>query len=59
MWFGTGRGVSCFDGTAWETLTMKDWLACDVVTSLAVGRDGSIWVGTEAGVSQILIEEAK
>ena len=56
-WFGTDKGVSCFDGETWRTWTTDDFLAGNVVTSLAVDLDGSIWVGTTTGVSHIVLVE--
>jgi ligand-binding sensor domain-containing protein len=54
MWFGTQAGVSrlAIDGT-WSTYTVADGLAADVINSIVVGLDGSLWFGTGgAGVSR-------
>lgn len=50
VWFATSRGVSSLsaDGT-WQTFTTASTaggLPSDDVTALAVGADGSLWVGT-------------
>ena len=38
-WFGTGDGVSSFDGTTWTTYTMEDGLAYNTLKAIAVGAD--------------------
>ena len=57
VWFGTNKGLSCFDGEVWRTWTTDDFLAGNDVTSLAVDLDGSIWAGTTTGVSHIVLVE--
>jgi len=52
-----GGGVSCFDGDNWRVWTSRDNLAGKEVTALAVDLDGSIWVGTKTGVSNILLKK--
>ena len=54
MWFGTwGGGVSLFDGReAWTSFTRADGLAGNVVYSIAQERDGTLWFGTDDGVSR-------
>ncbi|MFL5541949.1 MAG: two-component regulator propeller domain-containing protein [Longimicrobiaceae bacterium] len=37
----------------WRVFTTRDGLASDRVTALAPAPDGSIWVGTRAGISRI------
>ena len=37
----------------WRVFTTRDGLASDRVTALAPGPDGSMWVGTRAGVSRV------
>ncbi|HHH41425.1 MAG TPA: hypothetical protein ENK56_05415, partial [Chloroflexi bacterium] len=52
LWVGTPRGVSRYDGQAWETFTEASTdggLPDDRVLTLLAGRDGSLWLGTETG----------
>lgn len=46
LWVGTPDGVLCFEGQTRTTYTEKDGLAEDFVTSMAVARDGTLWVGS-------------
>jgi ligand-binding sensor domain-containing protein len=54
VWFGTwGGGVSLFDGKArWTTYTTADGLAGNIVYSIAQDDDGTLWFGTNRGVSR-------
>jgi len=54
VWFGTwGGGLSLFDGEdGWTTWTVDDGLAGNVVYSLAQASDGTLWAGTNHGVSR-------
>ena len=53
IWFGTGDGVSWFDGKSWQTYTQKDGLADNGVRTITQDKEGSIWIGTDwGGVSQ-------
>lgn len=63
VWAGTwGGGVSYFDaqsalrgagsGSQWRNYTSKDGLAGDVVYSIAEDEDGTLWFGTDRGVSR-------
>lgn len=53
VWFGTwGGGLSLFDGKrTWKSWTFRDGLAGDVVYAISQDRDGSLWLGTNKGVS--------
>jgi hypothetical protein len=52
-WFGVwGGGVSRYDGVNWWTFTEGAALGSNRVRSLAVGADGSVWVGGERGVDR-------
>lgn len=53
VWFGTwGGGASLFDGkSGWTSFNTANGLAGNVVYSLAQDPDGSIWFGTNHGVS--------
>lgn len=54
VWFGTwGGGVSLFDGeSAWTSYTQADGLAGNIVYSIAQEADGTLWFGTNRGVSR-------
>jgi ligand-binding sensor domain-containing protein/serine phosphatase RsbU (regulator of sigma subunit) len=50
MWFGTGSGLSVFDGVSFKNYTTKDGLSDLKIYALAKGNDGRVWVGTKNGV---------
>ena len=53
VWAGTwGGGVSRFDGQRWTNLSARDGLVGNIVYSIAQGRDGNFWFGTNKGVSR-------
>ncbi len=47
-WFGTGNGVSEFDGLTWTNYTPADGLASNYVQSIAIDRNGNKWFGTSS-----------
>ncbi len=54
VWFGTwGGGVSLFgsDGT-WRSYNANDGLAGNIVYSIAQAEDGTLWFGTNRGLSR-------
>jgi ligand-binding sensor domain-containing protein len=53
FWFGTNKGISRFDGTAWRTIGAKDGLLDEHVYAVAVTPGGSVWAGTRRGVVRI------
>lgn len=51
-WFGTwGAGVSRFNGKTWKTYTKNDGLSGNFIHALSVESNGTLWAGTEGGVS--------
>lgn len=53
VWAGTwGGGVATFDGSQWRNLTTADGLAGDIVYSVAESPDGTLWFGTNHGLSR-------
>lgn len=53
FWFASiGSGVYYYDGSSFKHFTSKDGLASDVVTNIYEDKNGSIWFGTEGGVSR-------
>jgi len=55
MWFGVGNpddlGIFCYDGKDFVHLTARDGLAPGAVQSGFAAPDGTIWFGTESGLS--------
>ncbi len=53
VWAGTwGGGVSHYINGKWHNFTSKDGLAGDIVYSIAQGKDGVYWFGTNRGLSR-------
>jgi ligand-binding sensor domain-containing protein len=53
VWAGTwGGGAARWDGKAWTNFTTKEGLAGNIVYSVAQERDGTLWFGTDQGVSR-------
>lgn len=49
IWFSEGKGVACFDGSAWSHYSFEDMGAngsAEGVSSLAVDSENVLWVGT-------------
>ena len=52
VWAGTwGGGVSVYNGSVWKNYTQADGLAGNIVYSIAIAADDSIWFGTNNGLS--------
>ena len=52
IWFGTGNGVSRFEGNSWQTYTQQNSLAGNPVNAIIQDQEGAIWFGTGNGVSR-------
>jgi ligand-binding sensor domain-containing protein len=54
FWLATSHGLARVDGTgrATASFTVRDGLPSDDVLSVLVGRDGTVWVGTGAGMAR-------
>jgi len=50
MWFGTGDGVSRFDGQDFVNLTHKDGLPKGQVMAITGETNGVMWFGTTEGL---------
>jgi signal transduction histidine kinase/ligand-binding sensor domain-containing protein len=54
LWIGTARsGLIRYQGGTFASLFKQDGLASDHILSLGESDDGSLWVGTEDGLSQL------
>jgi len=60
LWVGSDDGVHVYDGQQWVQCTAEDGLIWDDTDfhSFLDDPDGSIWIGTSAGVSHILRPES-
>ena len=52
LWFGTGEGISRFDGYTFQNYRVADGLPDRDVRSLLQARDGAFWVATGNGVAR-------
>ena len=53
LWIGTGEGLISFrNDTIISTLTKDDGLLSDNINLVAIGKDGSIYVGTNNGLNR-------
>jgi len=49
LWVGTRQGLAGYDGLSWQTYN-GDVLPDPGVLTLAPGKDGTLWIGTMAGL---------
>lgn len=56
LWATSGYyGAVRYDGKEWRHYSTADGLASDQLTFVAIGPDGSVWLGSEdAGLSRVL-----
>lgn len=52
LWFGTSEGVRRYDGVNWTAYTPEDGLKGAPVNALLAARDGSVYAGSEQGISR-------
>jgi ligand-binding sensor domain-containing protein len=54
LWIGTtGRGLARYQNGQYQFLRKIDGVASDFVNAIAEDREGSLWIGTRDGVSQL------
>jgi ligand-binding sensor domain-containing protein len=54
LWIGTyGDGLTALKQGRFTTYTTRDGLPSDFITSLCKGTDGSLWIGTNGGLSRL------
>jgi ligand-binding sensor domain-containing protein len=55
LWVGTGSGLASFDGKTFTPVPLRIPGAAPpgAITSLEVGSDGDLWVGSDAGIVRI------
>jgi signal transduction histidine kinase/ligand-binding sensor domain-containing protein/ActR/RegA family two-component response regulator len=54
LWTGTDRGAAAWDGHNWHHFTQSNglvWNDCNADGFALDGSDGSVWIGTSAGLS--------
>ncbi len=59
LWFGTGEGLSCFDGYRFTNYGTRDGLEHPLINDITEDRRGRLWVATNGGgVARLLDEPA-
>jgi ligand-binding sensor domain-containing protein len=59
MWFATSEGlVKITPDGLHQTMTVKDGLASNIVTSIFQDRENNIWFGTAVGLSKLVTKSA-
>jgi hypothetical protein len=53
LWIATRDGVVRYDHGRWSLRHSRRWLAADDARDLVIGRDGTAWIATAAGVDAI------
>ncbi len=59
LWIGTGEGLVKYDGIKFQTLSTRDSLADDFITSLFLASNGNIWAGHNNGHITIISHDNK
>ncbi|MBM3883657.1 MAG: hypothetical protein FJ387_28785 [Verrucomicrobia bacterium] len=54
LWVGAREGLLCRRQGAFELYSVKDGLGDNEIAALAVGPDGSVWIGTGGGVGRFV-----
>jgi diguanylate cyclase (GGDEF)-like protein len=55
VWLGTDSGMAVWNGSQWRHLNQESGLIWNDVDqgALAIGNDGSLWVGTSGGITRL------
>lgn len=56
MWFGTGGGLSRYDGRTFRNYTKENGLASNVIRVIFESSDHRLWLGTDEGLSRYVIK---
>ncbi len=60
LWIGTSEGLKAFkNDTVISTVTKEEGLLSDNINLLAVGKDGSIYIGTNNGLNRYFPESKR
>ena len=60
LWIGTNQGLKAFkNDSVVSTLTQDDGLLSNIINLLAVGEDGSIYIGTNSGLNRYFPESER
>lgn len=54
MWFGTGGGLSRYDGRSFKNYTKENGLASNVIRTIFESSDHRLWLGTDEGLSRYI-----
>ena len=54
LWCDIGYGVTRYDGVSWTTYTRENGLIWHEVATIDAGQDGSMWIGSEQGLTRII-----
>ncbi|NYF78164.1 ligand-binding sensor domain-containing diguanylate cyclase [Granulicella arctica] len=59
MWLGTDQGLLAWNGSEWRLFNQESGLLWNDISEngLVEGSDGSLWIGTSAGVSRLIHPE--
>ena len=57
LWCDVGYGVKRYDGVSWKTYTRENGLIWHEVTTIEAAQDGSMWIGSEQGLTRIILDK--
>lgn len=53
VWFGTKRGALRWNGEEWDYRARDRWALADEIRAIAVDENGTAWIRTDPGVTEI------
>lgn len=59
IWIGTEMGLNQYRGEKFQTFTINDSLASNLIWAITSDSEGNVWLGTNEGVSKITFTTAK